>query len=181
MNKEIKTNANGKQLIKLLEEASGILSPIKEIKLTPKQSMFIKEYLIDMNATQAAIRSGYSEKTAFVIGNENLNKPYIKEEIDKALALREKKLDITADYILGNIKKIGERCMQEEPVMKFDSDIKQMVETGEYKFDSSGALKAMELLGKNQKLFTDKVESTNANTEISYEEYLKRVNDTDEY
>lgn len=52
-----------------------------EIELTPKQERFCYEYCLDFNATQAAIRSGYSERTAGVIGNENLKKPYIQERI----------------------------------------------------------------------------------------------------
>ncbi|MDQ3256204.1 MAG: terminase small subunit, partial [Acidobacteriota bacterium] len=49
--------------------------------LTPKQQRFVDEYLVDMNATQAAIRAGYSRKTAYSIGDENLRKPYISAEI----------------------------------------------------------------------------------------------------
>lgn len=56
--------------------------------LTPKQERFVKEYLIDLNATQAAIRAGYSEKTAYSIGHENLSKP----EIQAALADARKQL-----------------------------------------------------------------------------------------
>ena len=55
-------------------------------KLTPKQSRFVEEYLIDLNATQAAIRAGYSEKRADAIGYENLRKPEIKEAIQNAQA-----------------------------------------------------------------------------------------------
>jgi phage terminase small subunit len=53
----------------------------EEIELTAKQEKFCYEYCLDLNATQAAIRSGYSEKTAGVIGNENLKKPYIQSRI----------------------------------------------------------------------------------------------------
>ncbi len=53
-------------------------------KLTNKQKRFIEEYLIDLNATKASIRAGYSEKTAYSIGNENLSKPEIQEAIQEA-------------------------------------------------------------------------------------------------
>ena len=56
--------------------------------LTPKQQRFVDEYLIDLNGTQAAIRAGYSEKTAYSISSENLKKP----EIQQAIAVRQKKL-----------------------------------------------------------------------------------------
>ena len=57
----------------------------KIITLTSKQKMFVKEYLIDLNATQAAIRAGYSENCAAEQGSENLRKPYIQEAITKAM------------------------------------------------------------------------------------------------
>lgn len=69
-------------------------------KLTAKQNRFVKEYLKDLNATQAAIRAGYAKKTAKVIGNENLSKPYLKEIIVKAINKRNEKLDIDAAYVL---------------------------------------------------------------------------------
>jgi len=52
--------------------------------LTPKQQRFVEEYLIDLNATQAAIRAGYSEKTAYSVGHENLKKPEIQKAIEEA-------------------------------------------------------------------------------------------------
>lgn len=52
--------------------------------LTAKQQRFVEEYLVDLNATQAAVRAGYSKKTAGAIGGENLEKPEIQEAIQKA-------------------------------------------------------------------------------------------------
>jgi len=60
-------------------------------RLTAKQKRFIEEYLIDMNATQAAIRAGYSPDSAKEIGCENLTKPNIKAAIDKAMAERSRR------------------------------------------------------------------------------------------
>ena len=57
--------------------------------MTEKQKLFCEEYLIDLNATQAALRAGYSEKTAYSIGNENLKKPEIQEYIQKRLKEKE--------------------------------------------------------------------------------------------
>ena len=75
--------------------------------LTAKQEAFIQEYLIDLNATQAAIRAGYSEKTAEVIGYENLNKPQIKCEISKRMQERASRTQITADRVLKEYAKIA--------------------------------------------------------------------------
>lgn len=69
-------------------------------KLTPKQAKFVDEYLIDLNATQAAIRAGYSEKTAVVTGCQNLIKPNIAQAVAKAKKTRVERTKIDADYVL---------------------------------------------------------------------------------
>lgn len=68
--------------------------------LTAKQQRFVDEYLTDLNATQAAIRAGYSEKTATVIGSENLGKPNIQAEIEKRRLDLQKRTEITQDMVL---------------------------------------------------------------------------------
>ena len=73
-------------------------------KLTDKQEMFCKEYLIDLNATQAAIRAGYSKKTASVIANENLIKPYIQERITELKESRSNRIEMTSDGVLKELK-----------------------------------------------------------------------------
>ncbi len=108
------------------------------MKLTAKQEAFIKEYLIDLNSTQAAIRAGYSKNTAAEIGFENLRKPHIKEAVEKALNKRSEKLQITAEYVLQKLKDIT------------DSEEEK----------TADRLKGLELLGKHLKLFTDKVEQS---------------------
>ena len=85
-------------------------------KLTPKQQRFVDEYLIDLNATQAAIRAGYSAKTAAVIGNENLIKPYIADAIAKAQAERSERTEISQDYVIKTIVETIERCSQAKQV-----------------------------------------------------------------
>ena len=69
-------------------------------KLTTKQQLFVDEYIIDYNATQAALRAGYSERTARSIGQENLTKPDIENAIDIAVTARRKRLRIDADSVL---------------------------------------------------------------------------------
>lgn len=78
-------------------------------KLRPKQAQFVNEYLVDLNATQAAIRAGYSKKTAHAIGVENLNKPLIKAAIEKALREREKRTEVTQDRVVEELAKIAFR------------------------------------------------------------------------
>lgn len=72
-------------------------------KLTDKQQAFIDEYLIDLNATQAAIRAGYSEETAAVIGSENLVKPNIQKAIQEAQMERRKANSVTREGISKEI------------------------------------------------------------------------------
>lgn len=132
--------------------------------LTAKQEMFIAEYIVDLNATQAAIRAGYPEKTAYSIGSENLRKPEIAEAIEKAFKARSKRVNLNADYVLNNLVEISERCLQRAPVMEFDREEKRMVQKVDddgnhiWTFDATGATKANELLGKHLKIFTEKVE-----------------------
>jgi phage terminase small subunit len=71
--------------------------------LNPKQKKFVKEYLLDLNATQAAIRAGYSRRTAGEIGHEHLKKPEIKRAIQKAMDKRAKRLEISQDRILEEL------------------------------------------------------------------------------
>ena len=71
--------------------------------LTAKQSLFVEEYLKDLNATQAAKRAGYSDKTAASIGGENLQKPEIQQAIEEQKAKRIKRTQIDADYVLKQL------------------------------------------------------------------------------
>ena len=78
----------------------------KQPKLTPKQQAFVQEYLIDLNATQAAIRAGYSEKTARQTATENLAKPYIAKAVAEAQAKRAETTNRTAADVLKDIQDI---------------------------------------------------------------------------
>lgn len=78
-----------------------------ENELTAKQRAFVREYLVDMNATQAAIRAGYSEASAYSIGQENLKKPEVSAAIEAAMKKRAERTDITADMVLKELAKIG--------------------------------------------------------------------------
>lgn len=75
--------------------------------LTEKQKRFVAEYLVNLNATQAAIKAGYSEKTAEVIGYENLRKPQIAEAIDRAMKDRQQRTEITQDAVLKELARVA--------------------------------------------------------------------------
>ena len=75
--------------------------------LSPKQKIFALEYLQDLNATQAAIRAGYSEKTAYRTGCDNLKKPHIQAVIQKEMDKRAQRLEISADKVLQELAKMA--------------------------------------------------------------------------
>lgn len=165
--------ANGSTLI--TECWAFLLSMNKNLlKLNNKQKMFIAEYLKDKNATQAAIRAGYSKKTAGIQGFDLLNKPKIKECIEAELEKVRNLAIVDAAYVLKGLKRVHERCLKPEPVMTFDKEEKALVQVTDenghlvYQFDSAGANRSLELLGKSLKLFTDK-------TEISADENLSDI------
>lgn len=120
--------------------------------LTPKQQRFVEEYLVDLNATQAAIRAGYSAKTANEQGSQLLVKLSITEAIAAAKAKRSEKTEITAEWVLGRLFENVERAMQNQPVKDREGN-----ETGEYTYEGSVANRALELLGKHVGLFGDKL------------------------
>lgn len=142
-------------------------------KLTAKQQRFVDEYLIDLNATQAAIRAGYSPSTAKDIGCQNLAKLNISEAIDKALAARSRRTGITQDRVLRELAKIAFvnandvidpdsatvrqdaaeedlSCIQSVKVKMSESD---MGSSSEREIKLADKLRALELLGKHLGLF----------------------------
>lgn len=130
--------------------------------LTPKQEAFVREYLIDLNGTQSAIRAGYSARTAAVQAADLLTKPNIARAVQSGMDARAERTGITADYVLRGIREVAERCMQRAPVMVGRADAREQMIDDEgqhvWSFEAAGANKAFELLGKHLKLFTDKIE-----------------------
>jgi phage terminase small subunit len=125
----------------------------KKRKLNPKQKRFVQEYIIDLNATQAAIRAGYSKRMAGYIGWQLLQKTLISAEIDRQLRKREERTQVDQDYVIKGLLNVHERCVQAVEVLDKEGN-----PTGEFRFEASGANKALELLGRHLKMFTDKVE-----------------------
>ena len=121
-------------------------------KLTPKQERFISEYLVDLNAAQAAIRAGYSRNSARQIGVENLSKPVIAAAVAKAKRERAEATKIDAEYVLKRLHQIVERCLQEvKPALHSKTRQPMKDEDGNalYIFNAAGANQALALLGKH--------------------------------
>ena len=145
------------------------------VRMTEKQRRFCDEYLIDLNATQAAIRAGYSAKTAGVIAAENLKKPIIAEYIEKRMAEKEDSLIAKQDEIMKYLTAVMRREKSEHVVvttseeqstyvpdangtMRKQTVKKETPQIVEIPARLSDANKAAELLGKAYAIFSEKVE-----------------------
>ena len=145
-------------------------------KMTAKQKRFCDEYLTDMNATQAAIRAGYSDKTAAVIATENLRKPNISEYIEKRMAEKEKQLIADQDEVMKYLTAVMRREKTESVVVTLQEEkstyvpdengtmrkqtVKQTVpKVVEVPAMLKDANKAAELLGKAYGIYTEKIET----------------------
>lgn len=134
--------------------------------LTPKQERFVSEYLVDLNATQAAIRAGYSERTANEQGARLLAKASVAAAIAEAQAARSERTKIDADYVLRQAVKLHERCMQEIVPLTDRKGRQIRDDDGNplFVFNAAGAAKALELIGKHVgvQAFKEQVEHTGA-------------------
>ncbi len=136
---------------------------MSELKLTPKQQRFIDEYLIDLNATQAAIRAGYSPNCAGQIGEENLKKPQIAAAVAKAKRERSEATKVDAEWVLRQAVELHRRCMQEiRPVRNPKTGKQQYDDDGNalFTFNAAAANRALELVGKHVDIgaFKDRLE-----------------------
>lgn len=100
------------------------------MKFTEKQRMFIDEYLVDLNATQAAIRAGYSERTAKSQASRLLTNVYIRTRIEELKKTRADRLELDTYWVLKRLMDISDRAMQQKPVMEFDCMEQRLVPTG---------------------------------------------------
>ncbi len=157
--------------------------------MTPKQQRFVDEYLIDLNATQAAIRAGYSKRTAYSTGQENLKKPEIESAIQERIQERQKRTEITQDKVLEGLARVAMADIRgmftnngtlidvvdlpddlamalasvevvASRVEKEGGDGHEKVVEYTHKIKTNDRMKALELLGRHLKMFTDKTEHT---------------------
>jgi len=125
--------------------------------LNAQQERFCREYLIDYNATEAATRAGYSKKTAATQGWRLLKNAKVLARVRELQAEQAERLAMTSDWVMLQLREVYQRCMQREPVMAFNPETRLMEPTGEWMFDSKGALKATELIGRQIGMFENKV------------------------
>lgn len=129
-------------------------------KMTAKQKLFCDEYLIDLNATQAAIRAGYSKKTANRIGTENLSKLVIKQYIADRMAEKDKKLVADQDEVLEYLTSVLRgKSRSTEIVVEGIGDGCSEARTIQKEPSEKDRLKAAELLGKRYGIYTEKIQA----------------------
>ena len=135
--------------------------------LNKKQQCFCEEYIVDLNATQAAIRAGYSKRTAGVQAHALLKLPKIAQVVEELIAARSRKTALTAEWVLEQAKRVYTRCMEEvSPVMIGSGEDARQMEDDDgnkvFKFEHSGANKALEIIGRHVDIqaFKDNVEVT---------------------
>jgi phage terminase small subunit len=127
-------------------------------KLTDKQKRFCDEYLVDLNGTQAAIRAGYSARSARQIADRNMSNDDIRKYIDERMAEKEKQLIADQDEVLKYLTNVLRGTSQSEIVVvenigDFTSEARRIQKAP----DEKERLKAAELLGKRYNLFSDKM------------------------
>lgn len=140
------------------------------MKLSLKQQRFADEYIISGNATEAAIKAGYSEKTAYQTGAENLKKPQVKAYIDERLKSLETPKIAKQEEVLAYLTSLM-RGEQKEEVLYGIGNGEQDVRNLEV--GAKERLKAAELLGKRYALFTEKADVSvdgEINVSVSYED-----------
>lgn len=149
-----------------MPKQDGVKSTSKgrgKTKLRDKQKRFIEEYLIDLNATQAAIRAGYSEKTAYSIGQENLKKPEVQAAIQEAQNKRSERVQISQDDVLRGLLEnieisMGRKTVIETEISRIDGGAIVSTDIVKKRYEPHAVNKSLELLGKHLGMFSQKVE-----------------------
>ncbi len=120
----------------------------EEVKkaITDKQKRFVREWLVDMNGTRAAIRAGYSEKSAAQTASRLMKDPAVREYRDALLKEEFDSLGITRHSLAVEVWRVYERCAAATPVLQWDSNLREYIESGDWQFDAKGCLKALGML-----------------------------------
>lgn len=114
--------------------------------ITDKQRRFVREWLVDMNGTRAAVRAGYSEKSAAQTASRLMKLPEVRAYRDALLKEEFDSLGLTRHSLAVEVWRVYERCAAATPVLQWDSQLREYIESGEWQFDSKGCLKALGML-----------------------------------
>jgi phage terminase small subunit len=163
--------------------------------MTPKQQRFVEKYLVDLNATKAAVRAGYSEKTAHEIGHQNLSKVEIQEALQTAFAARSKRVEVDQDWVVRRLARIADLDLRKlfaedgtlRPIHELPEDVAGAIasvdvvrrrgDAEEYRVRLPDRIRALDLLGRHLGMFRDGVTGRNLEPllpECTDEELLER-------
>ncbi|WP_410679070.1 terminase small subunit [Avibacterium paragallinarum] len=150
-----------------MPKKDGVKSTSKGRGLTDKQKRFVEEYLIDLNATQAAIRAGYSKNRASELGYQLLQKTTVQQAIEAAQNKRAERVQITQDdvirMLLENIEVVsGKKAVIKTEIRKSENGELVGDDIAQFVYESSSVNKALELLGKHLGMFSQKVDLTSS-------------------
>lgn len=174
--------------------------------MNTKKSRFAQEYIIDLNATKAAVRAGYSEKTAYSIGQRLLKNVEVQAEIQRLMSQRVERTEVDADYVVNRLIEIDQMdvldimddAMSLKPVSEWPKSWRQYLSGFDLAdmFEGSGddrkmvgilkkikwpdKIKNLELLGRHLGVFKDKLEVTGPNggpVNLSTEERAAKISE----
>lgn len=137
-------------------------------KLTAKQEAFVREYLVDLNATQAAIRAGYSKRTAKSVGCENLTKPNVAAAIAECRDARAKRTEITADRVLAELARVGFADIRD--LFEWDAERTAFVPSRELTSEQAAAISAVK---SETTIFTHQDGTTQTKIKLALKTYDK--------
>lgn len=130
--------------------------------LTALQARFVEQYLLDGNATKAALRAGYSSRSAAALGSRALRTPQVQVALAERRMAAATQFEVDSVWVLCRLRVVVERCLQGVPVRERSGQ-----ETGEWSFNASGATRALELMGKHLGMFSERIDVQLLRSEVA--------------
>ena len=142
-------------------------------KLNVRQAKFVAGVLRHGAKNKAAREAGYSQKNPDQTANKLIKSPHVREAIEKGIEQVSSKALVDAEFVLGGLRLVAEKCLGRETIDRYDAMLKESVVVKD--FDSAGANRSLELLGKHLKLLTDRVEHVSVNVAEDLSEARQRL------
>lgn len=157
-------NGTGQGVKEKSTASAGMDNVQADDALNPRQARFVSEYLVDLNGKQAAIRAGYSERSAKQTACRLLGEAAVKKAVTSAMEKRQERTGLSQDEVIQDLRELRDICMGRKKV-KVMTIVKnsregtaEPVEVEGVMFEPSSANRALELLGRHMRMFTDKMD-----------------------